>query len=267
MIFDIRTEDKAQETLERLTGIPFNKWEEELPREREFEYTEDFVESMIQNYGTRQLPSTYRELDYVFFHLTTSSDDCISIKRNGILDLKRAYECRDSELRNFLDIHKIRIDIQNRMLFYREREYDISYGQRPRNSLSEEYKCWSIGRKFYYDYTICGFLSVWQRSPYAGLVHRRPEILMDIDDLLGTNLSDEWERRCRPFEIVAKVTGKNICFQGFDDMPESEKVMTYMTMAYDVATCGCSEKILLLRNGIQIPPERILEIKPFQIWN
>lgn len=45
----------------------------------------------------------------------------------------------------------------------------------------------------FYDYTACGFLSVWERSPYGGQVHCRPEILWDIDNLLRLDLSGEWE--------------------------------------------------------------------------
>ena len=37
--------------------------------------------------------------------------------------------------------------------------------------------------------------------------------------------------------------------------------------AYNEAFNGSSENILLLKNGVQIPPNDILEINPFSIWN
>ena len=266
MIFDIHTEQAAQQTLYQITGIPISNWKDNIHRESDYEYQEYFVEAMIKEYGTPILPNSYREMEFVYFHITTSADGCKSIRRNGILDLKNAYKCEDSELRKFLDRHGVIIDIDKAILTYQDREYDIFYGRCPRNHESEEYKCWSIGRKFFYDYTTCGFLSVWDRSPYGGEVHRRPEILWDIDELFETRLSDEWEATHEPFEIVAKVSGANICYPYDDNDSEKDKVMMYVVMAYNEALNGSSENILLLRNGIQIPANDVLEIKPLSIW-
>lgn len=267
MLFDIHTECAARQTLLRLTGIPIDIWEVNLNRERDYELQDYFVEAMIEEYATKQMPQSYMDMEFVYFHITTSSDNCASIRHNGILDLKKAYECNDSELRHFLDKHGIRIDIENAILTYRGQKYNIYYGRCPWDHESVEYKCWSVGRKFYYDYTTCGFLSVWNRSPYGGQVHKRPEILWDIDELLNTSLSDEWERTRMAYEIVAKVSGKHICYPYDEDATETEKVMTYVIMAYNEAFNGSSENILLLKNGVQIPPNDILEINPFSIWN
>lgn len=107
---------------------------------------------------------------------------------------------------------------------------------------------------------------MWERSPYWGEVHRRPEIPSDIDDLLNTHLSDEWERTHEPFEVVAKVDRHEICYFSDDDQSDEEKVMAYVVMAYNAALNGLSEEILLMKNGVQIPPEDILEIKPLACW-
>ena len=266
MLFDIHTERAAQQTLFRLTGIPIEVWEENIHRERDYELQDYFVEAMIEEYGTRQLPESYLGFDFIYFHVTTSADGCASIRRNGILDLKKAYECKDSELRRFLDNHDVFIDIEKALLTYCGHEYDIYYGRCPWDHESVEYKCWSIGRKFYYDYTTCGFLSAWDRSPYGGQVHRRPEILWDIDELLKTRLSDEWEQTHTAYEVVAKVSGEGICYPYDDDASEAEKVMAYIVMAYNEALNGSSQNILLLKNGVQIPPSDILEVNPLSIW-
>ena len=266
MLFDIHTERAAQQTLLRITGIPVGVWEENIRRERDYELQDYFVEAMIEEYGTRQLPKSYVDWEFVYFHVTTSADGCASIRRNGILDLKRAYECGDSELRRFLDSHGVTIDIKKAILIYCGNEYNIYFGKCPWNHESIEYKCWSVGRKFYNDYTTCGFLSAWDRSPYGGQVHRRPEILWDLDELLETRLSDEWERTHSAYEVVAKVSGKNICYPYDDDASEAEKVMAYVVMAYNEALNGSSENILLLKNGVQIPPSDILEVNPLSIW-
>ena len=182
------------------------------------------------------------------------------------MDLKHVYACDDSELRCFLNNSGISIDLDKAVLRYSGREYDIKYGKCPFNRESEEYKCWSIGRKFYYDYTTCGFLSVWDDSPYGGEVHRRPEILGDIDELLNTSLSAKWERTHKPYEVVAKVSGEKICYPYDEDTSEEQKVIEYVLLAYNEALRGSSENVLLLKNGIQVPPNDILEIKPLSIW-
>lgn len=99
MIYDIHTEQAAQDTLVRLTGIPISVWEENIHRERDYKLQDYFVEAMIEEHGTKHLPRSYTDMEFVYFHVTTSADGCQSIRRNGILDLKNAYLCKDSELR------------------------------------------------------------------------------------------------------------------------------------------------------------------------
>lgn len=267
MNYDIHTDEAALETLQQMTGITTVQWETNLYRERNYQFLDDFVEAMIQEFGTKSLPKSYRDMDFVFFHITTSADQCASIRRNGILDLQEAYLCEDSELRKYLDNHGVFINLNEETLTYDGRVFDIHYGERPRYYQSFENRCWSVARKFYYDYTVCGFLSAWSRNPYGGMVHKRPEVLSDIDELLGTRLSQEWERTHTTYKIVAKASGRNICYPYDDDSPEDEKIMTYMVMAYKEAFNGNSENILLMKNRIQIPANDILEITPFDSWD
>lgn len=266
MIYDIHTKQAAQETLRRLTGITYAQWNANLYREQDYQLQDDFVAAMIQKFGRKRLPESYMDMDYVFFHITTSEDQCASIRRNGILDLPEVYRCKDSELHIFLDAHGVLINLDEEILTYKGRNYDIHYGESPWNHSSVEYKCWSVGRKFYYDYTVCGFLSVWSRSPYGGMVHRRPEILWEIDELLGTRLSREWESTHEAYEIIAIASGRDICYPYADESSEEDKIMAYIVMAYNEAFNGDSENILLMKNRVQIPPRDVLEINPFIAW-
>lgn len=87
MIYDIHTQQAAQDTLFRLTGIPISVWESNIYRERDYEYQDYFVDDMIREYGTNHLPRTYNEMEFVYFHVTTSADGCQAIRKYGILDL------------------------------------------------------------------------------------------------------------------------------------------------------------------------------------
>lgn len=96
--------------------------------------------------------------------------------------MKNSYLCPKSELRQFLDAHNITIDLSKHFLSYAGNKYDIEFGSCPKSN-TKEFCCWSVGRKFYYDFSICGFLSIWDISPYGGLVHARPEVLMNLDKI------------------------------------------------------------------------------------
>ncbi len=263
MIYDIRTSKSAQQTLETLTKVPANVWEQYLDREKEYEYIDDLVADVIQSFG--ELPKDFKDFQFIYFHITTSANRCKSFIEHGILDLQKSYMCKDSELRTFLDAHHIKIDLDNETLIHNDKVYSIHFGPCPKHNTTD-YHCWSIGRKFYYDYTTCGFLSVWDRSPYGGYVHRRPEILMDIDNLLGLHLSQEWATSHLPYQITAKVSGNNIVYCGDDDTSNEQKVISYLTQAYTTAFGYPHENILLLKNGVQIPPKDILEVKPLDYW-
>lgn len=263
MIYDIRTTEYAQQTLTNLTGVPIQVWEQYLSHEREYEYTEYLVADVINSHG--YLPLSYRDFEFIYFHVTTSANGCKSFRKHGILDLQQCYLCHDSELRQFLEKHDIHIDLDKRILTYSGQGFDITFGACPRHD-TEAYKRWSIGRKFYFDYTTCGFLSVWERSPYGGQVHHRPEILMDIDNLLGLNLSQEWMSICDSYEIVAKVSGEKIIYDSDDNQSDKDKVLNYLTKVYLTAFDEPSEEVLLIKNNVQIPPMDILEIKPMRHW-
>lgn len=263
MIYDIRTSEYAQQTLTNLTGVPISVWEQYLGREHEYKYTDYLVEEVIKSYG--YFPHSYRDFEFIYFHVTTSANRCASFRSHGILDLRQSYLCQDSELRVFLEKHGIHIDLDERILVYHGQEFDISFGACPRQD-TEAYKRWSIGRKFYYDYTTCGFLSIWERSSYGGQVHLRPEVLMDIDDLLGLNLSREWTSTHNSYKIVARVSGEKIVYDSDDNQSDEDKVLNYLTKAYWNAFGEPSENILLIKNHIQIPPKDILEIKSMEYW-
>lgn len=263
MIYDIRTTQYAQQTLTNLTGVPISIWEQYIGQEHEYKYTDYLVEDVINSYG--YLPCSYRDFEFIFFHVTTSANGCVSFRKHGILNLKQSYSCDDSELKKFLEKHDIYIDLDEQVLTYRGKKFDITFGACPRQD-TEAYKCWSIGRKFYYDYTICGFLSVWERSPYGGHVHLRPEILMDIDNLLRLNLSHEWMSTYDSYEIVAKVSGEKIIYDGDDDQSDKDKVLYYLTKAYSTAFREPTEEVLLIKNNVQIPSLDILEIRPMLHW-
>ena len=263
-VYDIRTSENALSTLVNFTGVAPPIWESCMSQRGDYYYEEEFVEAVIKKYG--YFPKNYEDWIFIYFHITTSSNGCASIKRHGILDLPNSYLCEDSELRRFLERKGIVIDIDNCKLSYKDQMFDISYQSHTPRYGTTSYACWAVGRKFYYDYTTCGFLSVWEKSSYGGCVHYRPEILNDIDTLLGLTLSQEWHLQHKAYEVVAAVPGTDIVYDGDEDQSDKEKVLYYLTKAYLAAFGSPTEEILLLKNHIQVPANRVVEIKPLMYW-
>lgn len=264
LVYNIRTSENAMSTLVNFTGVVPPIWEKNICNRDKYRYDDDLVEDVINKYG--HFPANYETWLFIYFHVTTSANNCASFEKHGILDLKNSYLCNDSELRTFLDNKGISFDLDKCTLSYKGRLFDLSFGNRPPEYNKKAYACWSIGRKFYYDYTTCGFLSVWDRSPYGGYVHCRPEILSDIDNLLGLSLSQEWHIEHEPYEIVAAVKGSDIVYDGDDNQSSKDKVLNYLTKAYATAFGSPSEEIVLLKNHVQVSQANILETKPLTCW-
>ena len=84
MLFDIRDQQKARDTLLRITGVPFDVWERETNHRNErFKYDDDFVDYVIQRHGCYNV--RYEDLEFVFSHLTSSDNNCDSMKNTDTI--------------------------------------------------------------------------------------------------------------------------------------------------------------------------------------
>lgn len=266
MLFNIHAEKEAQDTLKRLTSIPFSVWKGESAHFNEYTYCDDFLEATIKKYGT--LLPRFDDIDFVISHITTSANACREIKENGLIDLGSVYKSPDSELRMFIERHGIEIRLDCNCLKYGNRYFDISFDNLPGLSDTEDtetYKAWLVGRRFNYDFCVNGFLQIDPKSIYPGYVHKRPEILQNIDDLLHLNLSKEWAQSHSTYEVIAKVSGRNLVCDS--EQPTSDgKVIYYLCQAYNAAYGDRSTIVEILKNNIQIPARDILQINPFPFW-
>ena len=105
----------------------------------------------------------------------------------------------------------------------------------------------------------------YSKQPYGGYIHKRPEILKDMDELLNTDLAAEWVTTHTPYEIVVRVSADKIVYDGRNSDSEQEKVMNYLMKAY---WCSFSdmENVILLKNDVEIQICDILNIRPFDMW-
>lgn len=111
------------------------------------------------------------------------------------------------------------------------------------------------------------FYQISKNDVYGGWVHCRPEIISDIDALLGTRLADEWGASKESYAIVFKVPIRDTIYNGWDSDTESEMVKSYLYDAYMCICIGPDTKEILCKNGVEILPNQILECYRFQEWD
>ena len=110
MLFDIRNEHKAAESLERLTGVNADIWLNERYsniNRIDYSYADKDIERIVED-NNGYFPRL-NDIQLVITHITTSSNECASIKSNGLFDLKESYNLPTSDLRLFLEDNGIEI--------------------------------------------------------------------------------------------------------------------------------------------------------------
>jgi len=98
VLFDIRDEDRAVYTLEELTGVEADYWlDERIKSVDRYDFTDadKDIERALRHYNG-SIPSL-DEIELIITHLTSSGNGCESIRKNGLIELKKAYSCGDSE--------------------------------------------------------------------------------------------------------------------------------------------------------------------------
>lgn len=265
MDYDIRTPELATQTLANITGIPYNIWVYKSYLS-DGNIDADYLYEIIEMYNGH-LPS-FDDLYLIISHITTSANGCAKIAENGIGDLQSAYRNLNSELRQFLDINGIDIRIDNSCLVHNGTYYSIEYDRYdcPLDDESVEYKGWSVGRRFYSDNGLCGFFSINPKDVYLGNVHKRPEILNDIDELLDSNLSSEWEKSHSAYEIVFKIHSNDLELYENNDDEDEAKVINLLLYAFDKMCSHSLEVYAQLKPDAKVTPDKIIEILPFNKW-
>lgn len=265
MDYDIRTPELAMQTLANITDIPFNIWKYESYLS-DGNVDADYLYDIIEKYNGHL--SSFEDLYLIVSHITTSANGCAEIAEKGLGDLQSAYKNTNSELRQFLDANGIDIRIDYYCLVHNGTYYSIEYDKYdcPWDDESIEYKGWCVGRKFYSDNGLCGFFAIDPDFPYGGYIHRRPEILNDIDKLLKTDLSNEWENSHSAYEIVFKIHSNELeLYENSNDEDEAKVIRLLLNAFYEMCS-GSSEVLAQCKPDVKITPDKIIDILPFDKW-
>lgn len=265
LVYNITDKENSIQTIELLTGIKKERFFLNLLEANVFNIPIDDVFNNFMSEFQVDLNFSVEDLMCRVQHITTSGNECKNIVENGLNDLKSSYLDKNSEIRIFLDNNRIKFDIDNEKIIIKGREKSIHYTKEKSFDLTnEEEKLWSIGRKFYFDFCVCGFYSIDYTHMYGGNVHRRPEIIYNIDELIHMDLEKKWENTHKPFIVEFNVPLKDIAYLPDD---EDELKEDLLREAINNSLYDNQEKIVLLKNGVNIPPNNIVAIRELKKIN
>lgn len=157
-IYDITDKENAYNTFLRLSNVDERVLQRYI-HEAKYGGSWDIFKRMLEKYDVRP---TFKKDELICHlqHMTTSANGCEHIKEKGLTDLRITYEDTDSELRQFLDEQGVKIDLPGQRIYFNGEDLgSIEYSKENNSSdyYSPTHRRWSIGRKFYYDFCICGF--------------------------------------------------------------------------------------------------------------
>lgn len=261
-IYDITDKENSLETLVRLTNLKKEYWKHYIWETKML--SGDVWKSFQKIVEEFDVQPNFEMDDLIccLQHFTTSADGCEHIKSKGITDLRTTYEDTESELRRFLDDQGVRIDIPNARLYFNNQNIEsieYSYNNFSHDYNSKIYKLWSVGRKFYYDFCVCGFFSFDHERPYGGYVHHRPEILLNISEAVGKRIDNVWRDTHECYIVKFYTQYTNICRDESIDEKIDLLYKAFHNVIYDA-----DENVALLKDSIYVPPENIISVDRFE---
>lgn len=251
MIYDIRTVDNAKKTLATLFNCHLEVIENlvKINKEMEVDY---FLKQLNKSLNDFDL----EELEIIGVHSTTNNDQCASIIKTGLINLKKALSVKSS-LNTYLKDNGINIDIYTKKLTYNGKVYNlIDCG----NS--------KLHYKIFGDCSLDCFLCISKNCKLDSKLKARPKILSEIEQYLQIEgLHDKWSRNSTPYMITFKEHAYNFNRYQFS-ADGSEDGMKYTLVYYALRVIytqqQCDIQIDLV-GEYQIPSNHILEINAVEV--
>jgi hypothetical protein len=260
MIYDITSKENALETLQNLTGFKKEYWEH---YSYECQVMRKDIDKALNDVLTRfNLDTNFNlnDIKFTCLHITTSNNGCNDIIKFGLMDLKNTYSKQDTELRRFLDMNNIYIDLVNETIEVAGKKESIHYESTLSFNMNDRERIlWSIGRKFYYDFCVCGFLSIDSESPYGGYVHLRPEIIMNISKICNMDLERIWKDKHKCYIVKFRVSYIQLV-NVFSEDDSIERIRESLLFKAFLNTIYESEEVILLKNNVSVSSEEIINV-------
>lgn len=268
--FDLRTPDSAYYFILDMCEMTGQEFIEDF----HIDCSADFEAFWEKHYSRLKRINSDRIRIYAF-HVTGSLDRCNSIKKYGIQNLQSMLSSR-SILNEMLNKYGVRIDIEHKLLIYKNSSYDIDYekyrGKFNLYGLDKHLS--SIACRVFYDYTVNGFLCIDNVFSYGTNIHLRPEFLLDLANAFPElqALEDEWVTNTCSYRIdyytyTNQLQRFNFSLDEYRDPPcenwdylsDNEKILKWMlSRAISRAFNQLGETYLYLKDELSVPPNQII---------
>lgn len=268
--FDLRTPDSAYAFILSMCKITGQEFIEDFY----VNCSADFETFWEKHYSQLKNIDSDRIKIYAF-HITGSLDHCNSIKKYGILNLQSMLSS-PSILNEMLNKYGVQINIERKLLFYKNKTYDIDYSnyRGKFNLYGLEKHLSSIAYRVSYDYTVNGFLCTDDIFSYGTNIHLRPEFLLDLANAFPELkvLEEEWVSKTCSYRIdyytyTKQLQRFNFSLDEYRDPPcenwdylnDNEKIIKWMlSHAISRAFEELGETYLYLKDELGVPPNQII---------
>ncbi|RDW18769.1 hypothetical protein [Oceanobacillus chungangensis] len=203
IFYDITTYNSSLNSLSKLTEQNVNDIENFIMINGE----DYFANHFLEEFDVNDFQLLEKDLWLVSLHVTTNNDNCNSIKKHGLLNLQQTISL-DTPFNQFLEEHKIKIDLEQKTVQHKEDVYDISKEYSGFSDDEKERALDFIIYKLFEDYQINGFFSNDNVLDYGGYVNRRPEFLYNLGEFLNLpDLEYDWAKnnKCYVVKFAAPI--------------------------------------------------------------
>lgn len=272
-MFDITSQEKAKGFLSNFLNIGTDNIENYISNNAQDYDVEDFIDKNDIKLEKVQL----HNLQLIVQHISTSVDECKSLRKFGLLNLQQSLTMETS-LKEYLTDFGIFFDISNKWMACQGKKFDITYVSDDIRlpGGSQKHRICRVAHKIYYDYQINGFFSMENKTSYGGRVHERPEFLHNLKELFKANIiEDNWMKRANPYLITFKASLDSFAWFSFyndeiqyeEDYFEKKEIKKWLinkafyVIWKDFHYNSSPEIISYMKPEVIIPPSDFLSIE------
>ncbi len=198
MLFDLTTVESAMESLCEFIGKNNREVFRYLLLNKNNDDYKVIFDNFIEKFNINiDKDLTLDGMEIKAIHVTTGNDGGEFIKENGLKNLREVVKS-DNPMSNFLKEQGIKIDIDNKLICYKEKSYPIED-----NREYTGFKKNLVYHKLFDDYMVNGFHYNNNPLSYGGEVAYRPEFIVSIGKLIkNMEIENKWKENFNQCYIV-----------------------------------------------------------------
>lgn len=263
ILYDLTNVEAALESLSSLINVSIFKLK--LLIYKNSDNKEKLYEIIIKKFNIKLQDISIKNLYLKVLHITTSDDECKSIKELGLLNLQEAIR-EDTTLSRYLKRKEIQIDLEDKVIIYK----GVSY--RKIKDFDKEINLCFIKIFSDYHYPINAFIYGDNPANYGGNVKDRPEIIGNLADAFDKRIEEEWKTNNTCYMIKFKASIYDFTYDTFELEKDYEEIdedielqikqwliLYSINLIHDlIYTRHSSDKYAYMKKEFKVLPENII---------